>query len=251
MYKIRILKNADWFAPGTVIYDHGHGRHDPVKICLVFFLIEGHGHTIVVDGGMDGIDRTYTDAHRQQWNHLNPSRDSGDLLREAGVALEQVDTVIYTHLHFDHYWNAELFTNARFFVPRKDWFYLMDPANLPYTPPSGFPRKPLAYLAGEAFERLALTDDGQEVLPGITLHWTGGHSPGHQVVRVPTAAGEVIIVGDVIYLYENLECNIPIGYYTSADEVNRAMRWLRQQNAILLPAHDYEIFKRHPSLTIG
>lgn len=37
MYKVSILKNADWFAPGTVIYDHAYGVHEPVKICLVCF----------------------------------------------------------------------------------------------------------------------------------------------------------------------------------------------------------------------
>ncbi len=31
MYKIRFLKKADWVVPGTVVYDHAYGLHDPVK----------------------------------------------------------------------------------------------------------------------------------------------------------------------------------------------------------------------------
>ena len=83
------------------------------------------------------------------------------------------------------------------------------------------------------------------------MHWTGGHSPGHMVVKVPTSEGDAIVVGDAIYLYEHLEENIPLGYRTNVQEVLDGYRWLRRQNAILLPAHDYEIFKRHPKLKIG
>lgn len=251
MYKVRILKNADWFAPGTVVYDHGYGVHDPQKICLVTFLIEGNGRKIMVDTGMDGIDKTYTEEQKRSFGHLGASKDTGELLQELGTSCEEIDTVLLTHLHFDHYWNAEQFTRARFVVNRKEWFHVMDPANLPICPVEGFPRGPLAYLAGEAFTRLTLVDEEAEICPGITMHWVGGHSPGGMVVKVRTEEGPAIIVGDAFYLYEHIEKNIPLGYCTDYREVLQGYRWLREQNAILLPAHDYRIFEKHPSLTIG
>jgi glyoxylase-like metal-dependent hydrolase (beta-lactamase superfamily II) len=251
MYKIRILKNADWYSPGTVMYDHAYGVHEPVKICLVCFLIEGNGRKIMVDTGMDGIDQTYTEKDKAQFDHLGKSKDTWELLKEAGTSCDEIDTVLLTHLHFDHYWNVRQFPNARFVVHQKEWFHVMDPRNLPICPVQGFPRKPLAYLAGEAFERLTLIDDEYEVCPGITMHWVGGHSPGGMVVKVQTNEGPAIIVGDALYLYEHIEKNIPMGYCTDYREVLSGYQWLRQQHAILLPAHDYKIFEHHPTLTIG
>jgi glyoxylase-like metal-dependent hydrolase (beta-lactamase superfamily II) len=245
------MKNADWFAPGSVVFDHGHLMHDPVKICMICFLVQGEGHNIMIDTGMDGIDQTYTEQDKKEWDHLGPSKDTHELLAEKGLACDDIDTILFTHLHFDHYWNVEQFRNAKMVANRKDWFFAMDPYNLPVFSPKGFPRQPLAYMAGEAFERLTLIDDYYEPFPGIQMQWVGGHSPGHMVIRVETGEGPVIIVGDAIYLYANLERNIPIGYYTHFKELIDAMNWLREQDAIILPAHDYEVFKRFPSLTIG
>lgn len=250
-YTIHILKYADWFAPGTTVYDHAYGIHEPQKICLTGFLIQGNGRNIMVDTGMDNIDKTYTEEDKANWDHLGPSSNTSDLLGKLGLTLEDIDTVAITHLHFDHYINAPLYTKAKFCVPAIDWHYVMDPANLGACPLVGFPREPLAWLANEAFDRLELVDDGHEVAPGITMHWTGGHSPGHMVVKVRTSEGDVIVVGDAIYKYEHLEKNIPLGYRTNVEEVLDGYRWLRQQDAILLPAHDYEIFERHPALKIG
>lgn len=251
MYKIRILKNADWFAPGTVMYDHAYGVHEPVKICLVCFLIEGNGRKIMVDTGMDNIDQTFTKSHLETFNHLGKSKNTDELLRECGTSCEEIDTVLLTHLHFDHYVNSQQFTNAQFYVNKTEWFHVMDPTNLPICPVKGFPREPLAYLAGEAFERLHLIGNEYEVLPGITMHWVGGHSPGGMVIKVQTNEGPVIIVGDAFYQYDQIENNIPIGYCTDYREVLQGYQWLREQEAILLPAHDYKIFDKHPSLTIG
>jgi len=249
-YIIHLLKYADWFAPGTTVYDHAYGRHDPVKICLVGFLVRGEGRTIMIDTGMDGIDATYTEADKARWNHLGPSRNTADLLADFDLTPGDVDTVVLTHLHFDHYVNAPLYSKARFFVPAREWRYIMDSANAAACPPIGFPREPLNWLAGRG-DRLTLIDDGHEIAPGITMHWTGGHSPGHMVVKIPTAQGTVIVVGDAFYLYEHIEQDIPLGYRTSLAEVLEGYRWLRQQKAVLLPAHDYGIFERHPSLQIG
>ncbi|MBP7141002.1 MAG: N-acyl homoserine lactonase family protein [Opitutaceae bacterium] len=250
LYSVHILKYADWFAPGTTVFDHAYGRHDPVKICLAGFLVRGMGRTLMIDTGMDGIDATYTTADRIRWKHLGPSRNTADLLADFGLNADDVDTVAITHLHFDHYVNAPLYRRAQFFVSAQEWNYVRDPANRPGCPEVGFPRGPLDWLAGQG-ARLVLTNDGQEIAPGITMHWTGGHSPGHMVVKVPTSQGTVIIVGDAFYLYEHLESDIPLGYRTNLSEVLAGYRWLRQQEAILLPAHDYALFDRHPSFKIG
>jgi glyoxylase-like metal-dependent hydrolase (beta-lactamase superfamily II) len=250
MYTINILKYADWFAPGTTVFDHAYGRHDPVKICLVGFLVRGNGRVIMVDTGLNDIDKTYTDADRIRWPHLGPSSNTADLLAKFDLAPDDVDTVALTHLHFDHYVNAPLYRQARFFVSEREWRYLQDPDSLPGCPLAGFPRAPLQWIGSDP-DRLRLINDGFDIAPGIQMFWTGGHSPGHMVVKIPTSQGAAIVVGDAFYLYEHLEQDIPVGYRTSLPELIDGYRWLRKQGAILLPAHDYRIFAQHPTLKIG
>lgn len=187
-YTINLLKYADWFAPGTTVYDHAYGRHDPVKICLVGFLVRGGGRTLMIDTGMDGIDATYSDADKARWTHLGPSRNTASLLAGFGLTPEDIDTVALTHLHFDHSVNAPLYRRARFYVAEREWRYLHDPVNAPGCPPVGFPRGPLQWLAGQG-GRLTLIDDGHEIAPGITMHWTGAGYDPSGVVAGFAAAG--------------------------------------------------------------
>ena len=40
---VQVLCNGRWLAPGTVIFMHPYGRHDPVDIVQNFFLVRGQG----------------------------------------------------------------------------------------------------------------------------------------------------------------------------------------------------------------
>jgi glyoxylase-like metal-dependent hydrolase (beta-lactamase superfamily II) len=250
MYRVSILNNGAWLAPGTVIYSHAFGRHEPVRIVQNFFLIQGQGRAILVDTGVDGLER-YLTAEQIRRYDIAPSRTTRQLLAEAGLEPEDIDTLILTHLHFDHYLNARLFTRAQIIVNRREYIHVMLPENKRYAPRAGFPRAVFAWLADEAWERLELVDGEAELAPGIRAIWSGGHSPGHQMVTVASAAGPVVIPGDEIYLYENLEQDIPIGYYYDFERLVAAMDRLRALGGVVLPAHDAFVAQRHPGGQIG
>ena len=59
-----------------------------------------------------------------------------------------------------------------------------------------------------------------------------------------------MIPGDEVYLYANLDEDIPIGYYHDFDRLSRAMDLLREIGGHLLPAHDAEVL-RHSSGAVG
>lgn len=251
VYTIDILKYANWFAPGATVFDHAYGIHDPQPIVLAGFLVRTKGANILIDTGMDDIESTYTAEMRSRFPNLGRSKNAGELLSAFGLTPDEINDVIITHLHFDHYVNAPLYRKARFHIPRIEWEYVRDPVNLPGCPECGFPRGPLDWLATLPSDRLILREDHDEPMPGISLRHTGGHSPGHMVVDVDTADGRAIVVGDAFYLYEHIERDIPLGYRTNLAEVLAGYRWLRAQNAILLPAHDQRVFERHPGGRIG
>lgn len=250
MYDVRILNNGSWIAPGAVIYSHPYGWREPIEIVQNFFLAVGGGQTLVVDTGVDHLEAYVAEDQRHK---LLPtqSRTTRELLASHGVEPEDVDVLVLTHLHFDHYVNARLFTRARIVVNRREFLHVMLPENRRYMPRSGFPRDVFGWLVDEAWDRLELVDGEAEVLPGIRVHETGGHSPGHQIVTIETPDGLVVIPGDEIYRYDNLEDEVPIGYFYDFEKVLRAMDLLRALGGHVLPAHDPRVLERYPALRIG
>lgn len=245
---VQALCNGSWLAPGTVIFMHPHGRHEPVDIVQNFFLVRGAGEVTLVDTGVDDLRSFLRPEDRLRFE---PSRPTSDLLAGEGLSPEDVDTLILTHLHFDHYLEARQFSRARIVVNRREFQWAMSPDNRRAMPRSGFPREVFAWLVDEAWDRLELVEGECDVLPGIRVIETGGHSPGHQIVVVDTASGPVVIPGDEIYLYANLEEDIPIGYYHDFDRLSRAMDLLLELGGHLLPAHDAEVLRRYPSGLVG
>ena len=104
---------------------------DPESGLLVLgihsYLIRSRNHTILVDA-CSGNDRPRPNKlryHMKQWPYL-------ENLAKTGVALEDVDYVLCTHLHVDHVgWNTRLvdgrwvptFPNARYLFARAEWEY--------------------------------------------------------------------------------------------------------------------------------
>ncbi|HNO39839.1 MAG TPA: MBL fold metallo-hydrolase [Marmoricola sp.] len=101
--------------------------------------------------------------------------------------LTSIDLVVNTHLHFDHCGGNSLFPGVPMHVQRQE---LTDARTLPeYTITEWVdpPGQPLNYVE---------VDGDHELLPGVRLLATPGHTRGSQVVAVTTAAGVEVIAGD-------------------------------------------------------
>ncbi|MDE3026626.1 MAG: MBL fold metallo-hydrolase, partial [Acidobacteriota bacterium] len=107
--------------------------------------------------------------------------------------LRRVAVVVNTHLHFDHCGGNRRFAGVPIHVQRRE---LADArADPDYTIPDWVDFDGAAYVEhdGEA-----------EVLPGIRLLPTPGHTAGHQSVLVEAAEGPVLLGGDVAYSFREL-----------------------------------------------
>jgi glyoxylase-like metal-dependent hydrolase (beta-lactamase superfamily II) len=121
-------------------------------------------------------------------------------LAEAGFPREEVDTVICTHLHFDHVgWNTMLvdgewvptFPNARYLLCRTEWEHWREEGGSGYTATIDDAVRPVidAGLAD-------LVPSDHEVTGEIRLEATPGHTPGHVAVHVESGGQHALITGD-------------------------------------------------------
>ena len=93
---------------------------------------------------------------------------------------------------------------------------------------------------------------------GITCHLAENtHTFGSQWVEVATADGPYVLAGDCVYWYANVERMWPPGYVQGDTwrliETYRELRGLVGEERLerIIPGHDMETFKRHPSWAVG
>lgn len=170
-------------------------------------------------------------------------------LRLAGVDPKDVETVVLTHLHWDHAGNCDLFPDASVLVQEAELRYAIAPGRFFrkafLSPQSGWGTPP--YLVPNL-----VTVPGERVIhPGVRVVPAPGHTPGSQAVIVETADGSFCIAGDAISTYRNIDDDLPPGYHVNVDESMDSMDRLRTLADHLLPSHDYAVFNDGPVTRIG
>jgi glyoxylase-like metal-dependent hydrolase (beta-lactamase superfamily II) len=123
-------------------------------------------------------------------------------LDATGLGPDDIDAVVFTHLHFDHVgWNfieedgkyRPLFERSRHVIHRKDW-EVFDAGADPFSSASFQQRvKPLREAG-----LVDLIDARHEVLPGVVVEPAPGHTLGHVVVTVTSGDERAVIVGDAV-----------------------------------------------------
>jgi glyoxylase-like metal-dependent hydrolase (beta-lactamase superfamily II) len=148
-------------------------------------------------------------CHPEQLAHVGDVTDGPavpgllDQLAAIGVNPADVDTLVVTHPHFDHYCGAIaagatpdddrlLFPNARHLVGRADWDALQEALKSPASPVSRALGLADRHGLVEAVEECDL-DDGMRIVP------TPGETPGHQAVRVESAGQVLYVLGDLYH----------------------------------------------------
>ena len=125
-------------------------------------------------------------------------------LATAGYAPGDIDTILFTHFHFDHLWgisdheNASLlFPTAEFVASETEVAFWSAPDLADKLPPEQQPRVTQANLK-LASPRMRLIKGVAEVAPGVTTFDTPGHTPGHISVRITSGGEELLLTGDVV-----------------------------------------------------
>jgi glyoxylase-like metal-dependent hydrolase (beta-lactamase superfamily II) len=167
-----------------------------VKLGLNSILVRTGRENIVIETGIgENFDRKFADIYAVD-RSLNLL---GDLERH-GLRPDDIDIVINSHLHFDHCgWNARrdgdslvpTFSRARYYVQRGEWEHAVTPNE----------RDRASYIEaffGAAGPQTVLLDGDREIVPGIRVQVTPGHTRNIQVVWIESGGECACFVSDLV-----------------------------------------------------
>lgn len=227
----------------------GADRSRKMDIAMVFWLVQGGGHTILVDSGF------YRPQFFKDWK-VEGYRKPSDAVRAAGVDPEAVTDIVISHMHWDHADGMDLFPKARIWIQRDEYTYYTGEAWHSARTHGGIdPDDVEALVKANIAGRVSFVEgDDREILPGIRCYIGGKHTYQSQYVSVHAKDGTVVLASDNVYLYENLEKHVPIAETLDAKSNLAAqdrMRTLASKPEFIVPGHDPAIFGRFPEVAPG
>ena len=211
------------------------------------WLIKGPSGAIVVDTGFDEAM-----AQRRGRDMAKPVRDG---LLALGVSPEAIETVIVTHLHYDHCGNYVLFPRARYHLQDREMSYATGRCMCHAALRLPFEADDVVAMVRKVFDgRVQFHDGADEIVPGVTVHHIGGHSKGLQGVRVKTRRGYVMLASDATHLYAHVDGGrvFPITYNVGeVVEGYATLKKLASSPRHVVPGHDPLVLARYPSAGPG
>lgn len=206
------------------------------------WVLDNGTRQIVVDTGYDAAE-----AARRGRPIL---RDPASSLAAVNVDAESVDTVIVTHLHYDHAGGLDRYPKATFHVQESEMAFATGPCMCDPDLRAPFTVEHVCEMVRHVYSgRVVFHDGDAEVAPGVTLHRIGGHSAGLQAVRVMTPSGPLCLASDAAHYYENFEAGLifPIVYDKAVMRAGFArILELGSSPARVIPGHDPLVRVRYP-----
>jgi len=218
-------------------------NHDVHQMDYFIWVIRDGARTILVDSGFESREA------RLRGRPL--TRDPREALKPLGIAAEDIDTLIVTHLHYDHAGGLHLFPNATLHMQAAEMAYATGPCmchdalKMPFT----------ASHVCEAVQRLysgrvVFHDGDGEIAEGVTVHRIGGHSRGLQAVRVRTKSGWLCLASDASHFYENFVHARPFPIVVDLEDMLAGfttIRNLASRPQLVVPGHDPLVTQLFPT----
>lgn len=211
-----------------------------VQVPVPFYVIQHEKGVALFDCGFHADLRRADDPFRQALQgaghdvSFGPDETVARRLEQLDIDPARVRWVVLSHLHFDHAGGLHQTPNATVVVQRREW-------------EAGFDHE----LAGRYFLRKRFFDLGHEVLQIDGEHDlfgdgsavcipSFGHTPGHQSLRVRSAQGDHILVGDACYHAEVVETRT-FPEYSDRVAMNQSLDQLlavRAPETVMVFGHD-------------
>ncbi len=162
-------------------------------------VVRSGGRTILIDAGLGGDP----DLHLPRAGQLVKRLDA------AGIDLASVTDVVLTHMHMDHVGGLlvegvkeRLRPDLQIHVAAAEVKFWESPDFSHTAMPPGFPdalRSAAKRFVNQYHNHLRQFDEEHEVAPGVVVRRTGGHTPGHSVVRLASGGDALTFAGDAVF----------------------------------------------------
>jgi glyoxylase-like metal-dependent hydrolase (beta-lactamase superfamily II) len=152
-------------------------------------------------------------------------------LEKENVRPEDIDAIVVSHLHFDHFVNAEIFCDAQIFVHSREIEYVFSGEYIK----SADPYVPISTIR-QLKSRLILIGDGESVLPGLKVLLLPGHTPG--TVGLYLEEEKVLFASDAVKSAWDFSRNEPPPAFYSKEQAIRNYERIREIARGVVPGHD-------------
>lgn len=243
VFALRIGSNAQRTARENFLYDGCLGEPSALMpLDYYFWVIRDSSHVVVVDTGF--VPSTAARRSREM------ARTPADALAVLDIDASRVPDVIITHLHWDHAGNLDLFPRARVHVQEDELRYCTGPIMCHQGIRKTYEATDVMSAVKTLFDgRLVLHRGVSEIAPGVTIHSVGGHTPGSQVVRVPTKRGWVVLASDSAHLWANIRRRSPFPILDNLAQTLDAFKTIEDLAGgedHVIPGHDPAVGQRFP-----
>jgi N-acyl homoserine lactone hydrolase len=212
---------------GIMTYQKGYGKR--IWLPIYAFYLEGGDKRILVDTGME----EFVVPPRAEEETGLTIMEFEEALATVNLRPEDVDIVIQTHLHNDHCENTRKCVNAKVYVQKAELEFFKNPHPIDHR-----------YYADLLDNCDVITLEGDaEIVPGVRVLLTPGHTPGGQSVAVKTLSGTAVITGFCCNA-ENFPSVGPVvapGVHINAIEAYESARRVKETADFVIAVHDLAV----------
>lgn len=224
-----------------------------LDLSIHVLVIQGQGRTVLVNTGppLDYLGHMNA-VWREELGEVTQMTVSADqhidaVLARHQISADDVDMVVLTPLQAYAVGNIARFQRAEICVSRTGWIDLFAPKFFDARRHMAVPDEQLKYLLFDAWPagRVRLLEDEEELAPGIMTWWAGTHHRSSLAVTIESARGRIGF-SDVVFYYENLEEDRPLGIQESMEECKMAYQRLRRTTDCFVSPYDPRTLARFP-----
>ena len=192
----------------ALVTDQGNVGYSTVS------LVEAGSRRILIDTGP---------ASRRLW--LLKALESRDL------GFEDIDTVVLTHLHWDHCQNTDLFTQSRILVHPRELDYAKNPNRRDVMSASYF---------ADMLRKLRVDpiSDGDEIAEGVSIIDTPGHTRGHISIVVDDDGSRALVAGDAMPDGGTVRRGLPYNVFWDVNDASESVEKMLAASRVFYPGHD-------------
>lgn len=219
-----------------------------IQLGMRCLLIEHPSGLILIDSGAGNKENAkFHDIYGVENAGANSRTGLEDGLAQVGVTPDRVDILVSTHLHFDHAGGNTYidesgavhptFPRARYFVQRGEYEFATHTNER--TAASYFDRN---YAPTLASGQLELLEGETEIVEGIGVIVTPGHTPYHQSVVIRSGGETAVFLGDLVPTHAHLPLPWIMGYdvepLVTLESKRALLRRIEQEDWLVIFEHD-------------